>query len=233
MSSPPTHQPAPDEVDDPDLEIAESKLGPAVAAPPKQRRRPALIGLGVALVALGGLGAAWLATSVSNTVDVIALRNDVARGEIIEASDLTTASINADPSLEPIRASRTGEIAGQYATSDLSAGSLLTEGSFDDVLQPGEGEAMVGVAVTAAQLPAEPLRPGDVVRIVDTPNAQDEPPSGAPDSIEATVVRSSLDEESGQRIVDVVLPEVRAPDLAARVATGRIVIVLMARAGGD
>ncbi|WP_051426542.1 SAF domain-containing protein [Jiangella gansuensis] len=233
MSSPPTHQPAPDEVDDPDLEIVESKLEPAVAAPPKQRRRPALIGLGVALVALGGLGAAWLATSVSNTVDVIALSNDVARGEIIEESDLTTASINADPSLQPIRDTRLGEIAGQYATSDLSAGGLLTEGDFDDLVQPAEGEAMVGVAVTSAQLPAEALRPGDIVRIVDTPNAQDEPPSDTPDSIEATVVRSSVEEESGQRIVDVIVPEVRAPDLAARVATGRIAVVLMSRAGGD
>lgn len=231
MSSPPTHQPAPDHLDD-EFDIAEAKLEPAVAAPPKQRRRPALIGLGVALVALGGLGAAWLATSMSDTVDVIAVRADVARGEQITEDDLTTASINADPALDPIRAERSGEVVGQYASVDLPAGTLVTANSFSGSIQPAEGESMVGVAVTAAQLPSEPLRPGDTVRIVDTPNPQDNPPSSTPDSIEATVVSTTTDEETGQRMVNVVVPEVRAPDLAARVATGRIVVVLGSRATG-
>ncbi|WP_162605744.1 SAF domain-containing protein [Jiangella aurantiaca] len=232
MSSPPTHQPAPDQLDD-DFEIAEAKLEPAVAAPPKQRRRPALIGLGVALVALGGLGAAWLATSMSETVDVIAVREDVARGEQITEDDLTRASINADPALDPIPETRRSEVVGQYASVDLAAGTLVTENSFSGSIQPAEGESMVGVAVTTAQLPSEPLRPGDTVRIVDTPNPQDDPPGSTPDSIEATVVSTSVDPETGQRMVNVVLPEVRAPDLAARVATGRIVVILMSRAGGE
>lgn len=232
MSSPPTHQPTHNQPDD-DLNVAESTLAPAVAAPPKQRRRPAMIGLGVALVALGGLGAAWLATSVSDTESVIALSGDVARGEVIESSDLTTAEINADPNLEPVQASAMDEMVGQHATDDLSQGSLLTGETVADVVVPSEGEAMVGVAVTPAQLPAQSLRPGDDVRIVDTPNAQDDPPADSPDSIEAVVVDSSLDEESGQRIVDVVVPDGDASDLAARVATGRVAIVLMSRAESD
>lgn len=232
MSSPPTHQPAPDQLDD-QFDITEAKLEPAVAAPPKQRRRPALIGLGVALVALGGLGAAWLATSVSTTVEVIAVREGIARGELITADDLTTASINADPALDPVPESRLDEVVDRYAAFDLPAGTLITEGSFSGTVQPAEGEAMVGVAVTSGQLPREPLRPGDVILVVDTPNPQDDPPSSTPDSIEATVVSSTVEEETGQRIVDVVLPEVRAADLAARVATGRVSVVLRSRAGGE
>jgi hypothetical protein len=232
MSSPPTHQPAPDHLDD-QFDIAEAKLEPAVAAPPKQRRRPALIGLGVALVALGGLGAAWLATSMSDTVEVLAVREDVARGELITADDLTTASINADPALDPVRATRRDEVIDHYAAFDLPAGTLITANSFSGTVQPGDGEAMVGVAVTSAQLPREPLRPGDVILVVDTPNPQDDPPGSTPDSIEATVVSSTVEDETGLRVVDVVLPEVRAADLAARVATGRVAIVLRSRAGGE
>lgn len=232
MSSPPTHQPTSHQPDE-DLAPDESTPAPAVAAPPKQRRRPTLIGLGIALVALGGLGAAWLATSVSDTVPVIALSADVPRGELIEGSHLTTADINADPNLEPIPASRMDDIIGQYAVHNLAQGSLLTPDAVADSVQPGEGEAMVGVAVTAAQLPAEPLRPGDVIHVVDTPNPQDDPPSDTPASIEAEVVRSTVDAESGQRIVDVILPEGEAADLAARVATGRVMVVLMSRTGGD
>jgi hypothetical protein len=231
MSSPPTQQPRQEQLDG-DIELAEATLEPAITAPPRQRRRPALIGLGVALVALGGLGAAWLATSVSNTVEVIALRTNVARGDVIAADDLTTASINADPNLAPVPVAQASDIIGQYANKDLVRGSLLTEDSVTTTIRPSGGDAMVGVAVTAGQLPSEPLRSGDTVLIVDTPGSQDDPPTGIPNSTKATVVNSSVDADSGQRTVDVVLPEREAAGLAARVATGRIIIVLLSR-GGD
>lgn len=232
MSSPSIHQTAVEVGNDAEAQAGEAGLRPAVAAPPKQRRRPALIGLGVALVALGGLGAAWLATSVSDTVGVIALRNDVARGEVIEADDLTVADINTDPSLSPVSADSADAIVGQHAAVDMARGSLLTRESVTETLLPAEGQAMVGVAVTISQLPTEPLRPGDTVRIVDTPGNQDDPPTSTPKSIEATVVRSTVDADSGQRIVDVVLPADSAVALAARVATGRIAIVLSSRVEG-
>src|SRR5690606_9114828 len=102
--------------------------------------------------------------------------------------------------------------------------------SFAAELVPGQGQAMVGVAVTRAQLPSEPLRPGDVIRVVETPGSQEAAPSGVPAWIEATVVRSTVDESTQQRVIDVVLPTRDALTLAARVATGRIAVVLASRA---
>lgn len=206
---------------------ADATPEPAVAAPIKQRRRPALIGLGVALIALGGVGAAYLATSVSDTQEVIAIAETIPRGTVITAEHLTTANITSDPSVDPVSSDEADAVIGQYARWDLVAGSLLTDESFTSESAPTAGESLVGVAVTSAQLPAVELQSGDRIRIVNAPKAQDNPPKSTPDSILATVVSTKQDPETGMTVVDVVVPENQAADLAARVATQRIQIVLL------
>ena len=60
-------------------------VAPAVpGSPARPRRRPALIGGGVALLALGGLTSAWLVSSTGDTVPVLAMAADVQRGEVID-----------------------------------------------------------------------------------------------------------------------------------------------------
>src|SRR3954447_4362131 len=73
-----------------------------VLPPPRRRRRPALLALAVAMVVLGALGAAYLATSLGQTSPVIAVAGGVAWGPSIPRSGLVEAKIPADPALEPI-----------------------------------------------------------------------------------------------------------------------------------
>ena len=108
-------------------------------------------------------------------------------------------------------------------------GTLLTEQAVTDNLVPGEGESLVGISLTPAQMPSEPLYGGDVVRIVTTPGDQGEVTDKEPVTIEATVVGVSRVEETGETVVDVSVPEADAADLAARAATGRVALVLDAR----
>lgn len=190
-----------------------------------------MIGLGAALIALGGLGAAWLTTVVGDTRPVLALRADVSRGAVIEADDLTMARVGRDPALNPVPESRRGEVVGQRAAQDLAAGSLLTPGSVTEKVIPGAGQSLVGVALTAAQLPGRALLPGDRVRIVNTPPAQADPPAGEPRAIRATVVESRGQPDTGLTVVDVTVPVRSAADLAARAATGRVALVLDGRGG--
>ncbi len=56
--------------------------------PPRRRRRPALLALAVAMVVLGALGAAYLASSLGQTSSVIAVARPVPWGETITAADL-------------------------------------------------------------------------------------------------------------------------------------------------
>jgi hypothetical protein len=185
-----------------------------------------LVALGVTLIALGGLAAAWLTTVVGNTQPVLVLRADVDRGTVIESGDLTVARIGVDPAVTPVPDSQRDQVIGKRAASDLPAGSLLTPGSLTDQVIPAAGESLVGVTLTRAQLPARPVRAGDVVRIVSTPRAQDDPPAGEPAVLEAVVVGSRVLADTGQVVVDVRVPARDAADLAARAATGRVALVL-------
>lgn len=201
-------------------------------APPtvRTRRRPSMLAAGVALVAVGALGAVYLAQVVGQTVPVVAVARDVAAGDVIERSDLTIANVSSDPALSPIPAADLADLVGQRAAVALTAGSLLTEAAVTDQVLPAAGQSLVGVSLTAAQLPAEPLRAGDRVRIVDTPVSQGEPPATTPDSINGEVVSVSGPDSSGLIVVNVTVPTGRAADLAARVATGRVALVLDSRA---
>lgn len=201
----------------------------------RYRRRPALVGLGVGLLATCGAGAAYLTQSSGETVAVLAVTDTVHRGEVIDAGRLTTARAVPDPAVEPVAASELSAVVGQRAATDLPAGTLLTEGAVTASSLPAAGESVVGVAVTEAQLPRSELVAGDPVRVFGTPNPGDAPPSRPPGSVAATVVGVSDVLDSGHVVVDVVVADGVAGTLVAMVATGRVAVVLDSAepGGGD
>ena len=205
------------------------RSAPAQVAPPRLRRRRGMLAAGVMLVALGALGAALLTQAVSGTVPVVAVVRAVPAGAVLERADLAVADVNVDPVLRPVPASRLAAQVGQRAAVALTAGSLLTEQSVTAEAQPAAGRSVVGVALTAAQLPAQALRAGDRVRIIDTPLAQGEPPAEPPTAIVAEVVSVAGPDDTGLSVVDVSLGSDQAAGLAARVATGRVALVLDSR----
>lgn len=196
---------------------------------PKRRRRPWVFALCAALVAAGALGTAFAFTSINDTQEVLVVANDIKRGETIEAGDLSVVRVSVDPALTPVAGSQKSDLVGSRAAADLWAGTLLTESAVTDSLVPGEGESLVGISLTPAQMPSESLYSGDAVRIVTTPGDQGEVTDKEPVTIEATVVGVSRVEETGETVVDVSVPEDEAADLAARAATGRVALVLDAR----
>lgn len=196
---------------------------------PKRRRRPWVFALCAALVAAGALGTAFAFTSVNDMQEVLVVSRDIKRGETIEAGDLSVVRVSIDPALTPVAGSQKTELEGSRAALDLWAGTLLTEQAITDDLVPGEGDSLVGISLTPAQMPSEPLYSGDVVRIVTTPGDQGEITDQEPVTIEATIVGVSRVQETGETIVDVSVPEGEAADLAARAATGRVALVLDAR----
>lgn len=202
-----------------------------IGPPPKLRRRPALIAAAIALIAIGGLAASWLATNIGSTHPVIVMRADVPRGATISASDITVAMVPNDPTLNTIPGDRRSQVIGLYAAADLTAGSTLTPASVTDTKVPPAGQSLVGVSLSPAQLPARPLRPGDQVRIVSTPRPQDDPPTADPASVRATVVDIRTQPDGARTIVDVTIATSDAANLAARAATGRVALILDPRTG--
>lgn len=214
---------------------APAGLSGLVAPPPpplsvRRQRRPVLIGLAVALIAVGALGAGAFVVSAGQKVAVLALAQPVARGQVIERADLVTANVAVDPALTPVPAEQLAEVVGRRAALDLARGSLLTREGVTDAPRPGAGQSLVGVALQPGQLPSERLLPGDQVRLVVTSAEGARDGAGLVSATEAEVVSVTGPDEAGLTTVDVLTSAAEGPTLAARVATGRVVLVLDSRA---
>ncbi|MFZ0160288.1 MAG: SAF domain-containing protein [Kineosporiaceae bacterium] len=203
--------------------------GSVLAPPPKLRRRPVLVVASVAAVCLGALLAALAWSSLSTAQDVVAVRRSVERGAVIAREDVMTARVGVDPALKPLPAARLEAVVGQRAAMDLAAGGLVTAESITSGVVPAKGQSVVGVALTAAMMPAQALSTGDRVRIVATPGAQGDVGTADPEVVAATVVGVRAGDASTGTVVDVLVPSPVAARLAARVATGKVALVLDSR----
>jgi hypothetical protein len=206
--------------------------GPAATAlvpPPKLRRRPALVVAAIGAICIGALLAGWAWTATTNTQEVLVARHSIERGAVIEADDLARVQLSADPALKPVSASQFDQVVGQRAAVDIAEGGMLTPGSFTAEVVPGAGQSVVGVALTPAQAPGLGLQYGDTVRVVVTPAQGEELPAGTPLTNDATVVDVHTSDETGQTVVDLLVPKADAAVLATRIATGNIALVLDSR----
>lgn len=200
---------------------------PAALQPPtKSRRRPAVIAAGIALAIVGGLGSWYYASSVGNTTTVLTTKDTVNRGEEITTDDLATIEIAGGQGTTAFTAAQASDVVGMTATVDLPGGSLLTAENVGNAIAIENGQSIVGVALTVAQMPSYSLAAGDSIRLVDTPVAQGDPPATTPKSFEATVFTTRYEESTSQWIIDLVVSEDQAADIAARAATGRIALIL-------
>lgn len=207
----------------------ESPAATALAPPPKLRRRPALIAAAIGAVCIGALLAGWAWTATTSTQEVLVARHSIERGAVIEVDALARVRLSADPALKPVAASQLEEVVGQRAAMDIAEGGMLTPDSFTTQVVPAEGQSVVGVALTPAQAPGLDLQYGDRVRVVVTPAQGEELPAGTPLTNDATIVGVNVSEETGQTVVDLLVPKADAAVLAARIATGNIALVLESR----
>jgi hypothetical protein len=208
---------------------------PGPLKPTRARRRPALIALGLALVALSVLASVYLVSTLGRTYQVLAITGDIPRGAEITAANIGTVELPDTPtSLKPLAVDQFDQIVGtgKVAAADLKAGQLLTEDSFADELQPPAGQSIVGIALAPNQMPTKDLKSGDTVRVVETPATGGEPPAGPPFTIAATVVSTDDTAIGDQIVVDVQVTSANAAALAARAATGRVAIVIDAVGAG-
>lgn len=196
--------------------------------PGKLRRRPLMALAWASLVLVGaGLGVVvWMGSTTSS--EVVAVRAGVDRGELITAEDLMVVRVSVDPAVQVIPSAQLGALVGQRAASDLSAGTLLNPAQVQPDVLPRTGESMVGLALAVGQLPAEPLRAGDRVRLVQTP-AELAEVTAAPVTIDAVVQSVTTSTDAQLVVVDVVVPSAKAAEVAARAATGRLAVVLDSR----
>lgn len=187
---------------------------PAPRVVGQRRVRTGHLGLAVALVAIGGLLAAFAFYAATRTGDFLAVARPVAAGATITAEDLAVVQVNSAAGLTPLAASRRGSVVGKRAKVSLVPGTLLTAGQLTDEVLVGPGQQQVGLGLKPQQMPASRLSPGDGLRLVAlaAPNSTEE--TSSPETFAATVVGSSPRRENEERTVVYVAV---ASDDAARV----------------
>ena len=198
------------------------------SAPPGMRRRPAILIVAITLVAVGAV-VGWMVWSADDsTIEVLAAGSAIDRGEVIDKSDVAIQRIPADLGWSVVPASRLGDVVGQRAAVDVAAGTAIATDAITDTNVPGAGFAVVGVELVTRQAPGMELLVGDMVKVVVTPAAGQESEQ-VPDATQAEVAGVHIDPETGNRVLDLLVPEAQSSLLAARVATGNFAVVLESR----
>lgn len=210
--------------------------------PIRQRRRPGIIGAGVALIAVGVLGGAWYGTQSDDRTEVLVLNNEVFAGEPLTTSDLQAVPVSAGSQVATVPVADADQYTGQLLTGNLPAGTVLSPSMLSDGVTNPNGTDVVPVALTTAQMPAVGLRPGDQVTLVvglgNNPNAgapvaEDQEPNPAADlstpgrSWRATVVSVGTEfSDTGAVTIDMGLEREDSSSVAAAAAGANLVAVL-------
>lgn len=148
--------------------------------PAATRRRPMVAAAsGVLVVVSAAVVAASFASAGHTTAAVVVVRPVPADGTV-RARDLGSAQVRVPAGVAVVAATAAGTVVGRHAATRLPAGTLLAPADVRQVYSPPAGEALVGVAVTAVQLPAGGVSAGQQVDVVVTS------PAGSPGSLPAT-----------------------------------------------
>jgi hypothetical protein len=192
------------------------------------RRNPKWIALGIVALCLGGLLSYAIYARVATETSVVAVKQTVYRGEVLEPDDLTTFVIQGDAFPNAIPAARVSEVLDRRATFDLPAGSIVSAESVADTAVPELGRAVVGLKLASGQGPAVLLLPSSPVRLVALPPAGGD--TGASDKLAgktylAHVVDQAADPDGTSILVNVEVDAVQAPTVALLAAQGRVAVV--------
>ncbi|TQS44445.1 SAF domain-containing protein [Cryptosporangium phraense] len=201
---------------------------PAPRVVGQRRIRGGHLGLAVALVAIGGLLAAFAFYAATRTGDYLAVARPVAAGSTITAADLATVQVNSTVGLSPMAASERGSVVGKRAKVSLVPGTLLTAEQLTDEELVGPGQQQVGIGLKPERMPAKRLSPGDKVQLVATAaanSASDSEPSV--ETFTATVVDTSpRTDQDATTVVYVAVSQNDAARVVSLAADGRIGVVL-------
>jgi hypothetical protein len=192
--------------------------------------------IGVLLMMVGALVAAYLYTGIGGRESVVMVTRDVPIGTQITASDVATTRVAADQGVALIPGRQLHQVVGRLAAVDLRKGALLTPSQVTTALSPRPGQQVVPVALKLSQLPARGLTPGDQVLVIATPGqqGQDQATIGngqgpLTQDTAATVDQVSSPDADGNVRVDLVVDARVGPAIAKQASTGRLAVVLTSR----
>lgn len=184
----------------------------------RPRRSPKLIVGGVLCVVLGALAAAMLYSLNVTTASVVAMANDVERGESITADSLTVVELPRSTTIDTLSADRLEELVGATALTDLPAGAFPSERHLGERPLPA-GHSLVGLRLETGRIPVTALVPGTEVRLVSLAEEQE--------LVITAVLATSprMEEHSSHYLLDVIVAQDTAPVIAGLAATNLLALI--------
>lgn len=201
---------------------------PPVAGGRRQRRWS--LAMVAVLVTLGSaLAFVVLWMNAGGREPVLALRNDVAAGQTIEADDLVVVRVSSDGGISPIPSSRRDQVIGQPAATSLLAGTLLVPEAVGTSHGLEQGTAVIAIPVPTSRMPTSDLRTGDQVVIART-QSSGQGEGGSPRTIgEGRVFEVHETDDAGSDVrVSVTVHESLTLEIASAVAAGEIYVYMTA-----
>ena len=207
--------------------------GPFPVEPPRGRgvRLPELV-VGAALMVGFALAAVLWHMSTARRDPALALAVPVARGELVETSDLRVVYVASDDPIARLVPAEANKIVGRVAVSDLAAGTLLTPANVASGIGVGPGEGLVGLALEPGQVPGTALVAGDVVNVVAGPaEAATSTVDARAALVASRAVVYAVEElrAEGRKLVSLKLAEGDANRLAAAAERGAVRLVQVGR----
>ena len=204
----------------------------AAVTPVRTRRSVFWLAGAVALILAGAVAGAFVYTSASNTVPVFAVSHEIARGDTINKSDLTTIDLAAGQQTQGIPIKDSSDVIGKIASVDLPTGAMVTRDALTNSLTVPSGKALVGLTLKPSQMPAQRLVAGDEVVIVPVAveGAAGQATISAAKAVTGTVSSvSAPGPNSGSgatTTIDVYVSDPVAADVTSRAAGGQVAIYL-------
>ena len=190
-----------------------------------RERRPLLAALAVLLIVGGALLSGLLAMRLDQRVQMLAAKDTIKAGQVINKEDLVSASVASDLTTL-VRVDQVDQVIGRTARVEISKGQLLDTSQLATNPVPGGDLQVVGVSVNAGRFPAGGLQPGDKVDIVDI-GSQNIIVSDAQVLAAKPSSGTSEDWTSGA-VISVLVDKKGSAKLASASANGTIAVVLTA-----
>ena len=212
--------------------------------PQRDRTSRSRTPLAVLLIVGCALAGALLFMTAGGKTEVVTLAKDVAKGQIITKADLNSTSVAGVSGAVPVEDA--ASVIGKTAAVDLVGGQVLVSKQLTSAAVPGDGEALVGLALEPARIPSG-LRPGDLVDVIAVPPAdaaaggsvekagdKEDTALEAPRVLSAGATVYSVDgaaTSGGAQLLTVVVKSSDASRLAAYSTSNRVAVVAISSQG--
>ncbi len=206
--------------------LARDRVARTGGLAPTRDRRPGWAALALSLiVGLGALGG-YLYLQAGTKTPIVVVVAEVPAGHTIVRTDLSTISVSGP--LTTIAARDLPRVVGHRAAVTLLPGTPLQRSMLSESGAVQPGQAQVGLAVSSGQVPAEGVRAGDTVEVLQLPGSSGG--AGADPAqvlVPAAVVWSAQADpaRAGGFLLTVTVPAEAVAPVASASGAGQIAVV--------